>query len=64
MTINQPTRNDKYWKIGSLLIHYVHYYPQKWGVRQWGIAIWPFKGLNIDIYLNRHVIVFNFSRYV
>ena len=60
MTVNQPTRNDKYWHIGSLIIHYIHYYPQKWSVSQWGFAAWKFKGQNIDFYFGKHVVVFNF----
>jgi hypothetical protein len=61
--LKSVNRKDKHFVIGSWIIHYIHYYPHSYSPAQWGFSAYNFKGLNIDFYFGKHVIVWTFREY-
>ena len=58
---HKPYRKDKYFKLGSHVLEYIHYYPTYNAEVSYGWLLVRKEGL-LDIYFGKHVFVFTLKR--
>ena len=60
--MNSKVRTDKYWTVGKIVFHFIHYLPQPWSPSYYGWNLWYFKRWTLDIYFKKHVFVFTWEK--
>ena len=60
--MNPKVRTDKYFTIGKIVFHYIHYLPQPYSVNYYGWTLSNFKRWTFDIYFKKHVFVLTWEK--